>query len=475
MGIWVKILNFGASNFLNPKWYKTGESLHVSKMENVVSVLEGILSPDNGLRKQAEVELEEAFRTNPASLVNDLYACSVHEIDDVARLAWVVFKKNYLEDQNQTEQALTHQNLKEIAERAFEIVNLDRSLVVLHAQGSLLVKLYAKIDNLDPLLQKIIEYSENDSWSSRELAMFMLEIIAEIPVFNNLVKLYSDSFNTIFSKGLDDSVLKVKIAALKATWNFISFLNNKEIVWKFMNLIDIIIETVLEALENDEKEGRLSLESLIDIAEYHPELFKNVCSRLVTLISKIVANKTFHSDTRSNAKEVLLSLAEKAPTMLRSIENIKSEFFPSLFEMLTEVTWENDIKAWAKEREDYSLARTDTHTIAREALIRLSKVMGEETTFSASSSLIQTNITSTNWKQKQAAFYYWGYISIICKKKFKQNLEEILQTVLEGITHENSRIQYSALSCLALLLTEQSPNLQKLHHSKILPTILTIM
>jgi hypothetical protein len=50
----------------------------------------------------------------------------------------------------------------------------------------------------------------------------------------------------------------------------------------------------------------------------------------VKIISDIIKMKSFEEGTRSQATEVVLTLAEQVPAALRKEEGIKSDFYPAL-------------------------------------------------------------------------------------------------------------------------------------------------
>ena len=122
-------------------------------------------------------------------------------------------------------------------------------------------------------------------------------------------------------------------------------------------------------------------------------------------------NTEFEDGTRSSAKEILLSLANKAPGIVRKLDNVKTQFYPALFQMITEVPFEDDLEEWANEKEEEDITRTDPHAVAREALMRFSRIIGENVTIEASSELIKAAITNEDWKKRQAGYFYLGYIA----------------------------------------------------------------
>ena len=53
-------------------------------------------------------------------------------------------------------------------------------------------------------------------------------------------------------------------------------------------------------------------------------------SSLVKIISDVIKTKNFDEGTRSQAAEIILTLAEHIPAILRKTQEIKTEFFPTL-------------------------------------------------------------------------------------------------------------------------------------------------
>ena len=439
-------------------------------MSGIEEILESILSPDNATRKQAEQSLESAYSQDHAKLMEELFSSMSNPKDNIANLSWVLFKKYYLEGD-----VVSAETLKLLEENIFNILDFERSNLVLHGQGGVIVRVFGKLNAVKTLLDKIIEFSQNENTATRELAMYMLEILVDVHIPTELAKENIHHFKAIFKQGLEDKELKVRVASLKATSSFITSLDETDVALQLADLVSTILTTVIEALKVDEDAGRSTLESMIDMAEFHQEIFKDYGTVLVDVISQIMLNKDFEDGTRSNAKEILLSLADKAPAMVRKIENVKTQFYPALFEMITEVPFADDLKAWAEENEEEVVTRTDPHGVAREALIRFARIIGEQVTIEASSELIKQGIIDSDWKRKQAAYYFLGYIAESCKKIFSKNLEETMKMAASGVVDEHPRVQYAGLTCLGLMLTEQSPQAQKMFHSEIMPQLMKIM
>jgi hypothetical protein len=69
------------------------------------------------------------------------------------------------------------------------------------------------------------------------------------------------------------------------------------------------LSTVVEALQSNEEQGKLALESMVDLANVHPEIYKNTIPQLVNVISQVIAQKNFEDSTRASATEIVLGLS----------------------------------------------------------------------------------------------------------------------------------------------------------------------
>lgn len=79
----------------------------------------------------------------------------------------------------------------------------------------------------------------------------------------------------IFSKSLTDREVTVRVAALKATTSFLTSIDDSDIVMGYIGVIPQILNTVVEALKEDEGQGKLALDSMNELTNVHPEIWKN--------------------------------------------------------------------------------------------------------------------------------------------------------------------------------------------------------
>ena len=94
-------------------------------------------------------------------------------------------------------------------------------------------------------------------------------------------------------------------------------------------------------------------------------------------------NKNFEDGTRESALEIVGSVAEAHPKLLKeNTESMKTQFFPSLCVMMTKIENEDSLEDWfAVEEEDVFLSN-DIASHSAESLERLVSKIGESMTIS---------------------------------------------------------------------------------------------
>ena len=136
--------------------------------------------------------------------------------------------------------------------------------------------------------------------------------------------------------------------------------------------MDKILDVVIEVLRTDETNGQTSLESLIQLTEAYGEIWTKTISKLIFVISQIIANKNFEDSTRQSALEIISSIAEHTTGLLRKQQaDLKTHFFPAILQMMTEVEYEDDIEEWSKHVEEEVQTKNDPASVATDSLNRI--------------------------------------------------------------------------------------------------------
>ena len=160
--------------------------------------------------------------------------------------------------------------------------------------------------------------------------MYVFEVLSDCHLTGEQLTAYKDSFMTIFSKSLTDRELTVRVAALKATTSFLTSLDDSDMVLSYMGIVPQLLNTVVEALKENEEQGRQALESMNELTNVHPEIWKNSTNQLINVISQVMTQTHFENGTRASAAEVVLALSANIPASLRKADETKTMFLTGL-------------------------------------------------------------------------------------------------------------------------------------------------
>ena len=216
--------------------------------------------------------------------------------------------------------------------------------------------------------------------------MYCFEVLAELNLNAQELSNQASDFKTVFELGLNDKDGGVRVASLKAVTAFLAVIEEQEVVLKFISVLDIILMIVIEALKNDEDQGRVALESLGELTNAHAEVWKSP-SKLIQVITQILSNTQLEDSTRSAASEVILALSSGMPAALRKTVETQSLLFPAFIGMLMEV--EKDDAVWTETEQDADNIGKDPVSTAISSLTRLSEDLGGKTALACSQPIIQ--------------------------------------------------------------------------------------
>ncbi len=207
-----------------------------------------------------------------------------------------------------------------------------------------------------------------------------------------------DDFMQMFSKALQDKQTRVRTATFKAMTKHLSMLEDEDLVLKFSPNMTNLLDILVEVIKADEEQGKESLEALIELTNLFGEIWNQSGEKLIYVSSEVMKNRDFEDGTRESALEIVVSVAEAHPKLLKdNIEAMKAQFFPSLCVLMTKLENEDDLNAWYEVEEEDVLLSNDVASHAAEALERLCGKVGEQMTIQCCTQLINEMVKSAEW------------------------------------------------------------------------------
>lgn len=86
--------------------------------------------------------------------------------------------------------------------------------------------------------------------------MYLFEVLSDCHLTPEQLNSYKDSFMSLFSKSFTDREVSVRVAAFKATTSFLTSIDDSDLVMQYIGIIPAMLNTVVEALKENEDQGR---------------------------------------------------------------------------------------------------------------------------------------------------------------------------------------------------------------------------
>lgn len=262
-------------------------------------------------------------------------------------------------------------------------------------------------------------------------------IFASVPeVIDNSI---ASQIAPIFEQALADPSDEVKIAALRAFTAYFRQLSKNQ--WPSLHHLLPSILNLLSHFQDGSKEHELAatFESIIELAELAPKMFKPTLQTILEFCISIAKNKEIDTNARLSALELLSTLADEAPNMCRNEPNFAPKVVQLCLELMTEVGEDDDDQAseWIEENDiNQSENNDEVYSAAKHSLDRLALKLGGEVILPSFSLWVPQLLESSNWKDRHAALMAFSNVAEGCAEIMITQISRILDMVLPQLmTH----------------------------------------
>jgi hypothetical protein len=134
------------------------------------------------------------------------------------------------------------------------------------SKGSAKLKQYEQLVKfVEGSLTKVLPETTAEAVKEKEYDMYVLELLTEYHLPQELIVQSSDDFIGLFKKCLVDPSPKIKVASLRAITTFLSAIDDEAVVLKYQNMMGDILQLIIEVMKEDEQAGQASLESMTEL------------------------------------------------------------------------------------------------------------------------------------------------------------------------------------------------------------------
>ncbi|TPX44882.1 hypothetical protein SeLEV6574_g04238 [Synchytrium endobioticum] len=317
------------------------------------------------------------------------------------------------------------------------------------------------------LIEAVYQCTRAPSPDHRESAM---RILAAVP--NLITDQEVDAVVRVFQSAFHDPNVDVQMTAVKA---YVSYLldTNAEARNAASHLIPLALTAMHGALEaHAESPVMEALSFFIELAEYHPKMLRPIMSKLIPYMIQIMSSDELEDGTRHTALELLLTLAEFAPAMMRKQDSFVKTLVPTLLEWMADV---EDDPGWYTTTDLEDMDNDDFPLVGEQAMDRLARYLGGKTIVPVTFGLIPKMISSQDWQKRYAALMAISAIGEGCEKIINPELPNVLSLVAPYIRDPHPRVRYAACNALGQMSTDFAPTVQTKYHQVVVPPLLAAM
>lgn len=447
------------------------------------TLLQGLMATDNETRSAAERALEDEWRLEQKVSILLLFLAdsAVNGANDTIKsFSAVLFRRLAIR---------SPKDFGSVTERTFNVLPKESKEPIkasllngFRSEGSSLVRRRladaiaevaredTDVKNLWPeLLPTLFEACSCSETSLRESAFRVFGTTPEI-IDINLV----DQTLPIFNGGFEDQDDDVRIAACTA---FVSYFRElpKSRWLSLALLLPNLLNSLPRFLSNGQDQALANvLESLIDLIELAPKMFKDMFPTIIEFCSTVIKDKSLESETRLGSLELLTTFAEVSPAMCKNTTSYTSAMVYVNLMLLTEVSADDDeAYEWLNNHTSEEEDDEPEYEAARQSLDRVALKLGGESLAGPIFQYLPAMFTSSNWRETFAALMALSAIAEGCADVLESETSKLLDLVLPCIENPHPRVQYACCNALGQLSTDFAGSIQRTSGDRIVPALIS--
>ncbi|KAG8586378.1 hypothetical protein GDO81_005362 [Engystomops pustulosus] len=437
-------------------------------------LLQNLLSPDNGTRKQAEETYDGI--PGPSKITFLLQAIrNAGAADEARQMAAVLLRRLLSSSFEEVYPSLPSDVQNAIKTELLVVIQLE-------AQSNMRKKI---CDIVAELARNLIDDDGNNQWPEALKFLFdsvnsqdvglresALHIFWNFPgIFGNQQQHYLEVIKRMLVQCMQDQnhpgirTLSARAAAAFVLANE----HNVPLLKHFADLLPGILQSVNESCyQNDDS----VLKSLVEIADTVPKYLRPHLEATLQLSLKLCADTSLSNMQRQLALEVIVTLSETAAAMLRKHTSIVAQAIPQMLTMMVDLEDDDD---WsnADELDDDDF---DSNAVAGEsALDRMACGLGGKIVLPMIKEHIMQMLQNPDWKYRHAGLMALSAIGEGCHQQMEGILNEMVNFVLLFLQDPHPRVRYAACNAIGQMATDFAPAFQKKFHEKVIASLLRTM
>ncbi|KAK0159718.1 hypothetical protein PV327_010803 [Microctonus hyperodae] len=444
--------------------------------EQFHQLLNTLLNTDNTIRTQAEEAYQNlAVEHKVTCLLQSI--CSPHLAEEIRGMAAVLLRRLFSAEFMDFYPKIPPEAQAELKKQILLTVQNEQSDIIRRKVCEVAAEVARNMIDDDgnnqwpEFLQFLFQCANGPVPALKESA---LRIFTSVPgVFGNQQANYLDLIKQMLQQSVMDTAhYEVQFQAVRAIGEFI-ILHHKEnnILKHFGELLPAVVQVTVQSVAKQEDEALLKV--LIDMAESTPKFLRPQLENIMEMCMKIFSNEDMGDSWRQLALEVLVTLSETAPAMVRKVgAKFIGELVPLVLQMMTDLDEDED---WSFSDEIIEEDNDSNNVVAESALDRLSCGLGGKTMLPQIVSNIPIMLSNDNWKHRHAALMAISAVGEGCHKQMEDILPQIMEGVIQYLQDPHPRVRYAACNAVGQMSTDFAPLFEKKFHDKVIPGLLMVL
>ncbi|XP_060845313.1 importin-5-like [Rhopalosiphum padi] len=438
-------------------------------------ILTSLLSADNHVRQTAEETYQALPLGKKVSYLFNVVQNQAGNIDE-KQMAAVMLHRLMANEFMDFYSHLSPENQKQFKNNLLLTVNNEKNDIIRRRM----------CDVASEVARNQLDDEGNNNWPeflnflfqcanfpSNDMKDSALRIFINVPgVFGNQQSNYLVVIKQMFQQSLNVPDSNIQVQTVKAICAFILHHDKlQEIQEQLTDLLPNMMRIINESLIAEEDDSLIKL--LVNLAGNAPIFLKSQLSDIVEMCLRYLGNKEASQSYRQMCLEVIVTLTETAPTMMRKKSSkYIIQLTGQVLELMANVEDDDD---WSTQDDPDEIDQESMSVIAEYALDRLACRLGGKIMLSHIISNVSSMLDNPSWKDRYAALMAISAMGGGFHKEMLHILPEILDRILTLLKDSHPRVRYSMCNVIVQMGADFSPKFQKKFHEKIVPAILLLL
>lgn len=441
-------------------------------------VVARMLKHDNNDRADAEKQYDSVPLAQKISLLYQLYA-EHSAAEEIRSMALVLTRRLLDHSWSEVASVMGPNNLKQYTQQILQSATQEEKATLRKKIADVIAQIASGSIDEDTGVQKcgeILQFIEHCSTSAnsdlKEVAMVLIESVPNL--FGADQEKYLPGIKHIMESCLTHEKSAVRSAAVKA---YVSFLAENDEDDKTVKTLAVLVPIVIQVCEHvvtTEEDDDGPIQCLSDLACTVPKALTPYLEQIFQLCFQTIGNTDREDSFRHSSMEVLTSLCESAPNM---VKKRAAQHIPGIIQcclgLMTEL--EDEIEDWLAVDDPEATDDEESVAVGESSLDRIACALNGKVIMQPFLHVVNSLLLDSDWKKRHAGLMGLSTIGEGCQRSMEPMIVEIVNTITPFLHDEHPRVRYAACNALGQMSTDFAPTLQKKCHEKVVGGLLTTL